>query len=148
VSTRRRRFLGTTPHPVDSNGRMSIARKHHKALDRDEKDRPCGIVCLEPGEGECLWVLNDDSFDRELGAFRTSEEGADSRAREAQRGVFRHVDDFSLDKSGRFTIPQKLRKLAGIEDEVIAMGVDTRLELWPRAAYEARYGPFDPEEGA
>ena len=40
-------------------------------------------------------------------------------------------------KTGRITIPPKLRAYANLTDEVIVAGVITHVEIWDRAAFEA-----------
>ena len=50
-------------------------------------------------------------------------------------------------RSGRLVLPGKLRGLAGIEDEVVMVGVADRAEIWDRATWEAfeaeNSGAFD-----
>ncbi len=41
------------------------------------------------------------------------------------------------DKTGRITLPQKLREYANLTDEVIVAGVLTHVEIWDKAAFEA-----------
>lgn len=41
------------------------------------------------------------------------------------------------DKTGRITIPQKLREYANLTNEVIVAGVLTHVEIWDKATFEA-----------
>ena len=41
------------------------------------------------------------------------------------------------DKTGRITLPQKLRENANLTDEVIVAGVLTHVEIWDKATFEA-----------
>ena len=41
------------------------------------------------------------------------------------------------EKTGRITIPPKLRAWANLSDEVIVAGVLTHVEIWDKAAFEA-----------
>ena len=42
----------------------------------------------------------------------------------------------SIDSSGRVLLPEKLRKYAGIDREVVMVGVADRAEIWDRARWE------------
>ena len=41
------------------------------------------------------------------------------------------------DKTGRITIPAGLREYAGLDRDVVVVGVDTRFEIWDSATWEA-----------
>lgn len=116
---------------------MSISKRFQSALDRDDDGRPAGILCVERSHGRCLQVFNDDGFDREMEEFDTRAfgEGGDLGS---QRDVFEFVTDFTLDTSGRLVIPARFRELVGLTDEAVAVGVNSRLEIWSRAHWEAR----------
>ena len=48
--------------------------------------------------------------------------------------------EVEADKTGRITIPATLREYAGLDRDVVVVGVDTRFEIWDAAtwaAYEA-----------
>lgn len=45
--------------------------------------------------------------------------------------------DVSLDKQGRFIIPDYLRSYAGLEKKVVIVGVNTRFELWDEEKWNA-----------
>ncbi|MEL6429834.1 MAG: division/cell wall cluster transcriptional repressor MraZ [Planctomycetota bacterium] len=119
---------------------MSLPKTHHPSLDVDESGRPAGVLLLEPTRQDCIWVVNDDGFDRELAEFVTPEAGSSPEHRDKQRALYRWVTNFSLDKSGRLTLPDALRKKVGIEGDAMVVGMDSRLEIWPKATWEERYG--------
>ena len=135
---RRRRFLGPSAHTVDKKGRMSFAKRFQEALDRDEENRPYGVMCLEPSHGRCVWVFNDEGFDTEMEGFGTDafSPGGDL---DNQRDFFEFVTEFTLDTSGRLVIPARFREIAGIDDEVVAVGMRSRAEIWAKDRWEARH---------
>jgi len=53
-----------------------------------------------------------------------------------QRLFFANVQPTQLDTSGRLLLPEKLRNYAGIEREVVMVGVADRAEIWDRARWE------------
>lgn len=142
MSSRPKRFLGNSSHPVDPKGRMSIAKQFHTALDRDEEGRPTGVVCLERSEGKCLWIFNDEGFAAEAERFGTAAMAGpgDQSATDldAQRDFFEFVEPFALDAAGRIVLPKRLREIAGIGDHATCVGVFGRLEVWATERWENR----------
>lgn len=137
MTPRRRRFLGTSSHPVDKKGRMSIAKRFQNALDRDDEGRPAGVLCVERSAGTCLWIFNDEGFDREMEEFGTSAmKGGGDLAR--QRDFFEFTAEFTLDASGRLVVPQAFRELVGIHEEAVAVGINDRMEIWAKEAWDER----------
>ena len=53
-----------------------------------------------------------------------------------QRLFFANTHQCQLDASGRLVLPEKLRTLAGIDREVVMIGVADRAEIWDRAEWE------------
>jgi MraZ protein len=45
--------------------------------------------------------------------------------------------DTRLDKQGRFIVPEYLRQYAGLKRDVVMVGIQNRLEIWDKAAWEA-----------
>ena len=42
-----------------------------------------------------------------------------------------------MDKQGRFLIPNKLREAAGLEKDIVIVGVISKLEIWSKEKWEA-----------
>ena len=49
------------------------------------------------------------------------------------------------DKQGRILVPQPLRDWAGLEKEVIVMGLTDRCEIWDKCRWEERSAKLDDE---
>lgn len=45
--------------------------------------------------------------------------------------------DVKLDKQGRFVVPEYLRAYAGLGKKAVIVGINTRLEIWDEAAWDA-----------
>ncbi|MDG1051022.1 MAG: hypothetical protein P8R46_12520 [Planctomycetota bacterium] len=141
---RRKRFLGPSEHTVDKKGRMSFAKRFQDALDRDDENRPYGVMCLEPSHGRCIWVFNDEGFDQEMEGFGTGAFAAEGSAEgsadlDSQRDFFEFVAEFTLDTSGRLVLPARFREIAGIGDEVVAVGMRSRAEIWSKDRWGERH---------
>ena len=61
-----------------------------------------------------------------------------SKSRSLQRFFFSAATDSELDSQGRIVIPQKLRKYAGLEKDVVIIGVNDRAEIWSADAWNAQ----------
>jgi MraZ protein len=48
-----------------------------------------------------------------------------------------------VDKQGRILIPSNLREYAGIEKEVVSVGVNTKVEIWSKERYATMETGFE-----
>ncbi len=118
----------------------------------DEKGRivlPAAFKKVLSGEGEERFVVRKDLFESCLVLFPYSEWEAElNRVREKLnpynrehsrflRDFFKGSAEVTLDGNGRFLVPRRLMDLAGIDREVILVGVDKKIELWDRTLYNA-----------
>ena len=51
---------------------------------------------------------------------------------------FGSASEGSFDKQGRVLVPPSLRKAAGLEKDVVLVGVQDRIEIWDKALWEER----------
>ena len=59
-------------------------------------------------------------------------------ARIFKRYFFGSASEGSFDKQGRALVPPTLRKAAGLEKDVVLVGVQDRVEIWDKALWEER----------
>ena len=52
--------------------------------------------------------------------------------------IFSEASEGSFDKQGRVLVPPSLRKAAGLEKDVVLVGVQDRIEIWDKALWEER----------
>lgn len=50
--------------------------------------------------------------------------------RKLKRSFFTRITDVDLDNSGRFLIPKSFQEYAGLEKEVVLIGVGSKIEIW------------------
>jgi MraZ protein len=53
------------------------------------------------------------------------------------RMSFGSMVEIEADKTGRITIPASLREYAGLDRDVMVVGVDTRFEIWDAPSWDA-----------
>ena len=57
-------------------------------------------------------------------------------ARSFVRSFFAGACEIEMDKQGRGLIPQDLKEYAGIEKEIVSIGVLTRVEIWSKEKWQ------------
>ncbi len=91
---------------------------------------------LAPGDNQSILL-----FDREgWGTLRKNAGRAGQTEEEAlafRRIFFSLSEESRPDPQGRMPLPEHLRKHAGIDKEVVVIGVDDHLEVWNKEAWEA-----------
>lgn len=55
-----------------------------------------------------------------------------------QRQLMASASEVTLDKQGRILIPAKLRKSAGLEKDLVFVGMINRVEIWDKDTFEAQ----------
>jgi MraZ protein len=131
-------FLGRFSHNLDTKGRLAIPAKFRGTL-------ADGLVVTR-GIDRCLSVYP-------LAAWQTLAERvsalsiSDPDARQFKRMVFAEAMDEELDGQGRIVLPPELRRYAGIDREAVVVGMNTYIEIWDPARWEAMSAAAE-DEGA
>ena len=119
-------FMGEYNHTVDPKGRLIIPAKFREQLG-DE-------FVVTKGLDGCLFVYTKEEWHNIEEKFRgismTSKD-----ARKFSRFFFAGAAALELDKQGRILLPANLREYAGIDKEVVSVGVFSRVEIWSKERY-------------
>jgi MraZ protein len=116
-------LLGQYEVSVGDKGRIALPSKVRKEL--GEK------VIITYGFEKSLIVVSEQNWTRLVGELKNSSLFA-VNARDTKRFLFGGAISVTLDKQGRFLLPEYLRKYAGIGDEVIFLGLESYAELWDK----------------
>lgn len=119
-------FMGEYNHTIDSKGRIIVPAKFRETLG-DEF-----VVTL--GLDGCLFVYPNEewkNFIIELKGLPGNKE-----ARQLQRYFMAGAANCEVDKQGRILIPAKLREQAGLEKEIIFVGVLSKIEIWSKERWD------------
>jgi MraZ protein len=123
------RFFGRYEHALDLKGRVILPAKLR-------------VHFTQPGfltthlEG-CLALWTNEEFDKEI-SLRLAEADNDAVARNRVRDWSAAVFEAEIDRQGRIAIPPSLRGYAGLEQEVLVIGMINRIELWSPAGWANR----------
>jgi MraZ protein len=121
-------FLGRYSHNLDSKGRVAVPARFREPLAE-------GLV-LTRGIDRCL-ALYPMAVWRPLAERVSALPLSDPNARHFRRMVFAEAVDLELDSQGRILVPPELRRYAGLEREAIVVGVNTSIEIWSPAQWQA-----------
>lgn len=120
-------FMSEYSHSVDAKGRLIIPSKFREALG-DE-------FVVSKGMDGCLFVYaNEDwqAFEQKL----TSLPLINKEARQFARFFLAGAATVEVDKQGRILLPANLRAFAGLEKDVVLVGVGSRIEIWSKEKWE------------
>src|SRR4030042_2412408 len=84
---------------------------------------------------ECVAVFPTVECERLAERVESLPQGS-KEGRTMTRILFGHAYEAVPDRQGRLTIPPRLRQLAGLEREVVAVGVKNRVEIWDRDRWQ------------
>lgn len=116
-------LIGEYEHSIDTKGRLIMPSK----LKEDIGEK----FVVTKGLDGCLFVYSQTEwkiFEDKLRAFPLTNKDARALIRFFLAGAM----ECEIDKQGRFVIPSNLREFAGLEKEVVVIGVLNKIEIWSK----------------
>ena len=132
-------FLGRYTHALDAKGRVAVPVRYRGDLGQR--------VVLTRGIDRCLSLYPMEAW-VPLAEKVTALPIGDPDARAFKRLVFSEAVDLEPDAQGRILIPPELRRYAGIERDVVIVGVNTSVELWSPEQWETVNAALDSDASA
>ncbi len=83
----------------------------------------------------CIGVFGKEEFDK-LGGELSSMPTSSKEVRSMSRVLFSRASEGVPDRQGRINIPANLRRMAGLDREVVIVGVRNHLEIWQKARWQ------------
>lgn len=126
-------LTGTFPRTIDEKQRLAIPKRLRDAIQEDAEATVS--LFITPGTDGSLAMYTEDSFSKLAEQLSASPPtGQDVRA--FSRLFYSQAERVDLDRQGRIRIPPELAQLAGIEKEVVLVGVRDHMELWDRSKWD------------
>ena len=120
-------LIGEYQNLIDAKNRCIIPAKFREDL---------GESCiLTKGLDECLILYPMSTWKRQQKSLEELPM-ADKEARAFRRFIYANAFECEIDKQGRILIPASLKESAGIEKELITIGMSDRVEIWGRESFE------------
>ncbi|RBY95612.1 cell division/cell wall cluster transcriptional repressor MraZ [Blastococcus sp. TF02-8] len=122
-------FVGSYPLRLDEKGRLALPVRF--------RDQVADGMVIKKGQERCIYGLTMARVAEQSAAMAAMAPSDTARARMAARMSFGSMVELEPDKTGRITIPASLREYAGLDRDVVVVGVDTRFEIWDAGNWEA-----------
>ncbi len=133
-------LTGTHPRTLDDKKRLTLPKRVREQLGDVTQ------LFVTPGPDQSLWIYTKDELER-LSAKLDQTPATDAEARKFRLTFYAQMETVEIDRTGRILLPERLVQFAGLEHEVVLLGVRDHLELWDAkrwAAFLAQNGPqFD-----
>lgn len=137
------KFRGNTAVNLDAKNRLAIPTKYRQGL----LDACSGEIILSPHPRGCLLLVPApewDAFEEDIMSRPASSENATI----FKEWLVGGAEDLVMDSTGRVVVSSELRKLAGLEKELMLVGQRTHFNVWDRARFEARASKILPQDGS
>jgi MraZ protein len=138
------------PAPLTYDGQFNHGLDDKRRVQVPAKWRPVGEMTwkalLWPRQnlqGHYLVVLNADAHAKVMQRL-SANSMADEKGLAVMRYFSRNSGDLVMDKAGRVCIPENLAKGAGIDKEVVMVGMWERFEIWSPERFNQVVGMEDP----
>jgi MraZ protein len=134
VESGRPLFLGSHKHALDAKGRVAVPSRFRAFL-------ADGLVVTRGFDG-CIALYPRaawESLSSRIHALSIT----DFDVRQFRRMVFSEAIDLQLDSQGRILVPSALRSFAGIDREVVVIGVESSVEIWSPERWAATSQEID-----
>ena len=120
-------FIREYQHALDSKNRMIVPSKLREELGNK--------FVITKGLDGCLYAYPQDEW-KNLEEKMKTLPLTNRDARSFVRFFFAGACEIEMDKQGRGLIPQNLKEYAGIEKEIVSIGVLTRVEIWSKEKWQ------------
>ncbi len=120
-------LIGEYEHSVDIKGRLIMPAKLREEIGYK--------FIVTKGLDGCLFVFplkEWEIFQEKLRALPVS----DKNARNFTRFFFAGAIECEIDKQGRFLVSSNLREFAGLDKDVVIIGMNSRLEIWSKEKWQ------------
>jgi MraZ protein len=122
-------LTGTHPRTLDDKKRMALPKRVREQLGAPE------TLFVTPGPDQSLWVFTQEGLER-LADKLDQAPATDAEARVFRRLYFAQTEAVDMDRSGRVLVPERLVQFAGLQREVVLIGVRDHLELWDAVRWQ------------
>ena len=113
-------MTGQYQHSIDAKGRLFIPAKLREELGDT-------FYVTIAGTDPCLAVYSEEGWEKLTEKFDSLPY---SKAKKAIRQLYSNAAKCEPDAQGRILLPQKLRAYAGLDKDVVIIGVSNRAEIW------------------
>ena len=130
-------FQGASPISLDAKGRLAVPTRYREAILAQGEGRV--VVSVHPHR--CLVLYPAPAWEpiaRKVMALPSM----DVKVAAMQQLLVGHADEVEMDAAGRILIAPTLRKMSGIDRELMMFGQGTHFKLWNPPAWDQQLAAF------
>jgi MraZ protein len=121
-------LLGEYEHTIDDKNRLTLPAKFREAFQD-------GCVVTRGLDG-CVYAWTPEGWENYRESILGPLHPLSKEGRQMHRHFFSGASETTPDKQGRVSIPPALLAHAKLGRDVVVAGVNDRLEIWDRAAWQ------------
>lgn len=118
-------FNGRYDLKLDPKGRLVLPSKIKGAIPESNG----AALMLQMAADRCLKLYPMVEF-RKLESQVNALSDHNEETRRLKRSFFTRITEVELDSAGRFLIPKSFQEFAGLDKDVILIGVGSKIEMW------------------
>jgi MraZ protein len=127
------RFIGTIDAKVDEKGRAFLPALFRRQLNGAEGER---LILRKDIFENCLVIYPEKVWSNRLDELHERLSVWNKAEQQLFRQFVADVEWLSLDGNGRFLIPKRYLKMAGISQTITFIGMDSTIEVWSKETKE------------
>jgi MraZ protein len=121
------RFIGNIEAKTDAKGRAFLPAVFRKVLQTSGEE---GLVLRKDVFQECLVLYPESVWNERLDLLKSQLRPWKQAHQQIFRQFVSEAEIVALDGNGRFLIPKRLMKIAGIDQDIQFIGMDNTIEIW------------------
>jgi len=127
-------YRGSSAITMDGKGRITIPTRY-----RDLLQEECGgqVVCTKDVSQDCLLMYPVNEWEQIEKKLKNLSD-TNPAERRFKRVLLSHVMEGEVDKNGRLLISNTLRKVIGLEKQIMLVGSLNKFEIWDEAVWQAQ----------
>ena len=122
-------LTGTFERTIDNKLRLAVPKPLKEAFAGSDD------LFLAPGNEGCISLYSSEGFDRFALRLANISPGR-ATVRTFLRLFYARAERVVLDKQSRIRIPDRLMTLAGLQRDVVVLGVNDHAEIWDKRLWE------------
>ena len=115
-------LFGTYSHQLDQKNRFRIPSKFKANFVEN--------LILTKGSGKCLYLFSASEVENQIINKTANVSLFDETAQKSLRLLLSSAFELEIDNQGRALLPQSLKAYAGIDKNIVSIGVGSRVEIW------------------
>jgi len=126
-------FIGEYICKLDSKGRLMLPSVFKKQMGSEAQFK---FIVKKDIFVNCLNLYPNDEWERQVKTIRGNINTFNREHSRFLREFYKGTAEIILDNTNRLLIPRRLLETAEIGNEVVLLGIDGKVEIWNKKAYD------------